>query len=119
MSKVRTERDGQVLTVILDRPEVRNAVDDQTAEEMVAAFHELESDDSLAVGRLVGNRGKLLCRCRFEGRGERRTNDTFRSQPILCTTRSDGTLTNGAQQTGHRRDQRSCRRRWFGIGVVV
>ena len=60
MSKVRTERDGQVLTVILDRPEVRNAVDDQTAEEMVAAFHELESDDSLAVGLLWGT-GESFC----------------------------------------------------------
>ena len=60
MSKVRTERDGQVLTVILDRPEVRNAVDDQAAEELIAAFSELEADDSLSVGVFCGN-GEGFC----------------------------------------------------------
>ena len=57
MSKVRTQRNGQVLTVILDRPEVRNAVDDETAAELIAAFNELESDDSLLAGVLWGSEG--------------------------------------------------------------
>lgn len=55
MSKVRTERNGQVLTVIIDRPEVRNAVDGETADALVDAFRTLESDDSLAAGVLWGN----------------------------------------------------------------
>lgn len=59
MSKVKTERNGQVLTVIIDRPEVRNAVDDQTADELIAAFRELESDDSLSAGVLWGNQGSF------------------------------------------------------------
>lgn len=60
MSKVRTERDGQVLTVIIDRPEVRNAVDGETANALSEAFKELESDDSLAAGVLWGN-GEGFC----------------------------------------------------------
>jgi enoyl-CoA hydratase len=59
MNKVRTERDGPILTVIIDRPEVRNSVDDQTANDLIAAFSELESDDSLSVGVLWGNEGSF------------------------------------------------------------
>lgn len=81
MSKVRTERDGQVLTVILDRPEVRNAVDDQAAEELIGAFGELESDDSLSVGVFWGN-GEGFCAgadLKAVARGER----TVHSDPGL------------------------------------
>ncbi len=59
MSKVRSEREGQVLTVIIDRPKVRNAVDDETGNALVAAFQEFESDDSLSVGVLWGNGGSF------------------------------------------------------------
>ncbi len=57
MNKVRTERQGQVVTVIIDRPQVRNAVDTETANALVAAFKEFESDDSLAAAVLWGSGG--------------------------------------------------------------
>ncbi len=59
MSSVRSERSGQILTVILDRPHVRNAVDDQTAQELVNAFTELEADNSLSAGVFWGNGGSF------------------------------------------------------------
>ncbi len=54
---VRVERDGPVTTVILDRPERRNAVDDQTARALVVAWEEFDADDSAHVGVLFGDNG--------------------------------------------------------------
>ena len=59
MTKVRIERCEQVLTVIIDRPEVRNAVDDETADELIAAFHQLETDETLSAGVLCGSEGSF------------------------------------------------------------
>ncbi len=57
MAKVRVERSGPVTTVILDRPEVKNAVDNETAEALAGAFRDLESDDEARVGVLYGDHG--------------------------------------------------------------
>ena len=47
---VRTERDGPVTTVVLSRPEARNAVDRKTAGALTDAFRDFEaSDASVAV----------------------------------------------------------------------
>ncbi|WP_219462117.1 enoyl-CoA hydratase-related protein, partial [Nonomuraea rhizosphaerae] len=47
---VRIEREGQVTTVVLSRPEVRNAVDRKTADALADAFRDFEeSDASVAV----------------------------------------------------------------------
>jgi enoyl-CoA hydratase len=54
---VRTERTGPVLTVVLDRPSHRNAVDRSTAEALAEAFRELERDDTLSAGVLYGDHG--------------------------------------------------------------
>jgi enoyl-CoA hydratase len=54
---VRTERDGAVLVVTIDRPEVRNAVDGPTAAGLATAFREFDSDDALAVAILTGAGG--------------------------------------------------------------
>ncbi len=51
---IRIERDGAVLTVLLDRPEVRNAVDRPTAEALAQAFRDFDADDGLRVGVLAG-----------------------------------------------------------------
>jgi enoyl-CoA hydratase len=56
-SGVRVERVGAVSTVILDRGEVRNAVDGGTAAELVEAFAEFEGDSGAAVGVLWGAGG--------------------------------------------------------------
>jgi len=54
---VRVERAGPVTTVILDRPEVRNAVDRPTAEALSDAFRAFEADESAAVAVLWGAGG--------------------------------------------------------------
>lgn len=54
---VKVERNGKVYTVIIDRPERRNAVDRPTADALVAAFKEFDADDSARVGVLWGSGG--------------------------------------------------------------
>lgn len=54
---VRVERDGPVWTVVLARPEVRNAVDRETAEELARAFRGFEAEPRARVGVLWGEGG--------------------------------------------------------------
>lgn len=54
---VQQERQGDVLVVTLDRPEVRNAVDRPTATALEQAFLEFDADPSLAVAVLTGAGG--------------------------------------------------------------
>ncbi len=54
---VRIEKDGPVTTVIIDRPEVRNAVDPATAEALAEAFRAFEADDGAAVAVFYGDHG--------------------------------------------------------------
>ena len=51
------ERDGAVCTVTINRPEVRNAVNPETAIELRAAFSKFEEDDTLSVAVLTGANG--------------------------------------------------------------
>ncbi|MGN6677451.1 MAG: crotonase/enoyl-CoA hydratase family protein [Streptosporangiaceae bacterium] len=54
---VRVERAGPVTTVILDRPEVRNAVNGPTAAALSGAFREFDADPDAAVAVLYGAGG--------------------------------------------------------------
>ena len=54
---VRIEREGPVTTVSLSRPEVRNAVDHATAQELRAAFLAFEEDVDACVAVLCGDHG--------------------------------------------------------------
>jgi enoyl-CoA hydratase len=54
---VRVERTPPVTTVILDRPQVRNAVDRATADALADAFRALEADAETQVGVLWGANG--------------------------------------------------------------
>ena len=54
---VRVERSGRVTTVILDRPEVRNAVDGRTAAALAAAFAGFDADSGADVAVLWGAGG--------------------------------------------------------------
>jgi enoyl-CoA hydratase len=54
---VRVERDGPVTTVIIDRPEVRNAVDRPTAAALAEAFRAFDADDGASVAVLCGEGG--------------------------------------------------------------
>jgi enoyl-CoA hydratase len=56
-SKVVVGRDGPVTTVIINRPEVRNAVDNETAEGLVEAFTAFDADDEQKVAVLWGAGG--------------------------------------------------------------
>jgi enoyl-CoA hydratase len=56
---VRYERDGAVVVVTIDRPDVANAVDRPTAEALVGAFETFDADDSLAIAVLTGAGGKF------------------------------------------------------------
>ena len=58
--KVQVETNGPVTTVILNRPDKRNAVDNETAEALVAAFREFDADPEQRVAVLWG-RGKSFC----------------------------------------------------------
>lgn len=60
LQAVRIERDGPVVTIIMDRPERRNAVDGPMARDLRAAFHAFEADDSLRVAVLWGA-GGVFC----------------------------------------------------------
>lgn len=54
---VRVEKSGPVTTVVLSRPEVRNAVDGPTALALADAFRAFEADDDAKVGVLLGDGG--------------------------------------------------------------
>lgn len=54
---VRVERAGPVWTVVLDRPERRNAVDGPTAAELAEAFRAFDADTDAAVAVLWGAGG--------------------------------------------------------------
>jgi enoyl-CoA hydratase len=54
---ITVEKNGPVTTVILSRPDVRNAVDRDTAEALAQAFREFDEDDKALVGVLYGAGG--------------------------------------------------------------
>jgi len=72
---VCVERDGTVTTVILNRPQVRNAVDRPTAEALADAFLEFERDAAQSVAVLWGAGGTFCAgadlKAVADGRGNR------------------------------------------------
>jgi enoyl-CoA hydratase len=72
---VRVERSGPVTTVVLSRPEVRNAVDRPAAEALVRAFSAFEADESALVAVLWGEGGTFCAgadlKAIADGRGNR------------------------------------------------
>jgi len=54
---VRVETQGSVYTVILDRPDRRNAIDPRTAGDLADAFRAFEADDGASVAVLYGHGG--------------------------------------------------------------
>lgn len=69
---VRTERDGPVLVVTLDRPAVRNAVDRRTAVELERAVDDAEADPTVRAIVLTGAGGTFCAGMDLAGahRGE-------------------------------------------------
>ncbi|HLJ29688.1 MAG TPA: crotonase/enoyl-CoA hydratase family protein [Candidatus Angelobacter sp.] len=56
-NSVLIERDGEIVVVTLNRPQVRNAVNNATASALAQAFDAFERDDSLRVAVLTGAGG--------------------------------------------------------------
>ncbi len=56
---VRVEKSGHVTTVILSRPEVKNAVDRDTAQALADAFRAFDADDDAYVGVFHGEGGSF------------------------------------------------------------
>jgi enoyl-CoA hydratase len=72
---VRVERDGPVTTVILARPDVRNAVDGPTAAALADAFHDFERDAEAQAAVFWGDHGTFCAgadlKAVSDGRGNR------------------------------------------------
>jgi enoyl-CoA hydratase len=71
---VRVEREGPVTTVVLSRPEVRNAVDGPTAAALAEAFRAFEADDAALVAVLWGEGGTFCAGADLKAVGEGRGN---------------------------------------------
>lgn len=71
---VRVEREEHVTTVVLSRPEARNAVDGPTAAELAAAFRAFEADDSARVAVLWGEGGTFCAGADLKAIGTERGN---------------------------------------------
>lgn len=71
---VRIERQGYVTTVVLSRPEARNAVDGPTAAELTAAFREFEADEEARVAVLWGEGGTFCAGADLKAVGTERGN---------------------------------------------
>ncbi|MFD3561329.1 crotonase/enoyl-CoA hydratase family protein [Streptomyces sp. NPDC058686] len=71
---VRVERRGHVTTVVLSRPEVRNAVDGPTAAELATAFKEFDADESARVAVLWGEGGTFCAGADLKAIGTERGN---------------------------------------------
>jgi enoyl-CoA hydratase len=76
---IRTERDGLVLIVTIDRADVRNAVDRPTAAALADAFRAFEADADLSVAILTGAGGSFCSgadlKAVSKGRGNRTSTD--------------------------------------------
>jgi enoyl-CoA hydratase len=75
-SPVRVERDGPVTTVILDRPEVRNAVDGPTAAALAEAFADFDADSDASVAVFFGAGGTFCAGADLKAMGSPRGNRT-------------------------------------------
>ncbi len=74
METVRVERAGPVTTVILDRPDRRNAVDRPTADALQAAFEAFAADDHARVAVLWGAGGTFCAGADLKAVAEGRPN---------------------------------------------
>ena len=67
---VRIEKNGPVTTVIMNRPEARNAVNGPAAAGLYAAFDEFDRDDSAAVAVLWGDNGTFCAGADLQAGGD-------------------------------------------------
>jgi enoyl-CoA hydratase len=73
-ARVRVEKSGPVTTVILSRPEARNAVDGPTADRLADAFRDFDADESASVAVLYGEGGTFCAGADLKAIGTERGN---------------------------------------------
>ena len=78
---VRVERNGAVTTVILDRPQARNAVDGPTADALHRAFDDFDRDAAAAVAVLWGDNGTFCAGADLKAFGTADANRVHREGP--------------------------------------
>lgn len=78
---VRVERSGAVTTVIMNRPQARNAVNGPAAAELFVAFEEFEADDTASVAVLWGDGGTFCAGADLKAFGTPEMNQTHRDGP--------------------------------------
>jgi len=69
---IRLERQDAVATIVIDRPDARNAVDSAAARALVEAFREFEADEGLRVAVLWGAGGTFCAGADLKARGTER-----------------------------------------------
>jgi enoyl-CoA hydratase len=78
---VRVERNGPVTTVIMNRPEARNAVNGPAAAALLEAFEEFDRDDSASVAVLWGDNGTFCAGADLKAFGTPDMNPAHRTGP--------------------------------------
>jgi enoyl-CoA hydratase len=78
---VRIERDGPVTTIVLDRPNVRNAVDRPAADALADAFAAFEQDEAASVAVLWGAGGNFCAGADLKAVANNRGNRTVPIDP--------------------------------------
>ncbi|PQP45047.1 crotonase/enoyl-CoA hydratase family protein [Mycolicibacterium austroafricanum] len=78
---MRVEKSGAVTTVVMDRPQARNAVDGPTAMELHAAFDEFDKDESASVAVLWGDNGTFCAGADLKAMGTENSNPVHRTGP--------------------------------------
>ena len=71
---VDVEREGGIVTIVMRRPEAKNAVDGPQAERLLAAFREFDRDDTAKVAVLYGEGGTFCAGADLKGVAEGRGN---------------------------------------------
>jgi enoyl-CoA hydratase len=71
---VRSDKQGPVTTIVIDRPEVKNAVDRPTAEALARAFDAFADDDGARVAVLAGAGGCFCAGADLKALAEGREN---------------------------------------------
>lgn len=81
IGSVRIERNGAVTTIIMNRPEARNAVNGPAAAELYAAFDEFDHDDGASVAVLCGDNGTFCAGADLKAMGTAEGNQVRRDGP--------------------------------------
>ena len=76
MKNVKVQKEGQITTILINRPAVKNAVDGATAQELADAFRAFEKDETSYVAVLGGLGGTFCAGADLKAVAEERGNRT-------------------------------------------